>query len=139
MRRSNSLSRTVFSTAGSFGRTSSEPFLEACGAIRPLRRAPKRHTGRNFIHRPPPENTLLGVGGRLKEGGRIKFLQRKASKYTPAPPPPPEHAFWAKNVARGGGRAYRTSPWKHCRRPRRTKTIQYEHVPRLVAANRACY
>ena len=45
--------------------------------------------GAKFYIPPPPtpENTPLGVGGRIKKGGRIKFLLRGASKYTPPPSP----------------------------------------------------
>ena len=37
-----------------------------------------------------------------KKGGRIKFLARGASKYTP-PPPSPEKCFMARYGGRGGG------------------------------------
>ena len=42
-------------------------------------------------------------------GGRIKFLPRGASKYTP-PPPSPEKCLLAKNGGRGGGGVYNFSP-----------------------------
>ena len=46
----------------------------------------------------------------MKRGGRIKFLARGASKYTP-PPPSPGKCPVARNGGRGGG-AYIISPWK---------------------------
>ena len=39
----------------------------------------KGDAGPNFIRPPTPEKTLLGVGGRIKQGGRINFLPRGAS------------------------------------------------------------
>ena len=62
--------------------------------------------------RPPPEKTLLGVGGGIKEGGRIKFLPPGGggSKYTP--PPPPQKLPYGQKWGRGGG--YITSPWIFC-------------------------
>ena len=55
------------------------------------------------------ENTLLGVGGGIEGGGgRIKFLPRGASKYTP-PPPSPEKCLLAKIGGRGGGGLYNFS------------------------------
>ena len=80
-------------------------------------------TGPNFIHPhpPTPENTLLGVGACIKrEGGRIKFLPRGASKYTP-PPPSPEKCLLAKNGGGGGG-AYIISPWNIALQLRRADT-----------------
>ena len=67
----------------------------------------RRFTGPIFIHAPPtPEKTLLGVGV-YKKGGRIKFLPRGASKYTP-PPPSPENAL---RPEMGVGGSYIISPW----------------------------
>ena len=44
--------------------------------------------GAEFETPPTPENTLLGGGGIKGGGGRIKFLLRGASKYTPHTPHP---------------------------------------------------
>ena len=60
-------------------------------------------------------------------GGRIKFLPRGASKYTP-PPPSPGKCLLARNEGRGGGGgAYIISPWSKIRGKMRdensTKTL----------------
>ena len=62
-------------------------------------------TGPNFTHAhpPSPENTLLGVGGCIKGGGRTKFLPRGASKYTPPPPSTGKMPLWPENRGEGGG------------------------------------
>ena len=62
-------------------------------------------TGPDFIHPhpPTPENTLLGVGGVFKGGGRIKFTSRGGLKiYTPTPLP--WKCLLARNGGGGGGR-----------------------------------
>ena len=59
-------------------------------------------TGPIFIPPPTPENSLMGVEGRIKEGGGYKFLPRGASKYTP-PTPSLKNALWAKMRERGSG------------------------------------
>ena len=74
---------------------------------KPRFRNPKFYGGPNFIHpTPTPENTLLGVGGCIKEGGAYKIPVAGGSKYTP-PPLSREKAFWPKWG--GGGGVYNSS------------------------------
>ena len=73
-----------------------EPFLLGVGVV--------FSTGPNFIHAHPPhpwKDPPRG-GGCIKRGGRINFLPRGASKYTP-PPPSPGKCLLARNGGRGGG------------------------------------
>ena len=51
---------------------------------------------------PPPLKIPFQGWGGYKRGGRIKFLPRGGSEYTP-PPPSPEKCLLARKGGRGGG------------------------------------
>ena len=79
--------QTVFIWVGGF--LGGSPSLELVG-------------GANFIHPhpPTPENTLLGLGGGIKEGGRTKSCRGGLQNNTP--PPLPEKGLLAEMGGRGG-------------------------------------
>ena len=67
---------------------------------------PSNGGGEFYIPPPTPQNTLLGVGGGIKEGGCIKFLLWGGGvRHIHPPPLPLNNAFWPKWGEGPGGLA----------------------------------